>query len=86
MAVGVVPGNAVAQPDHVGHAQMLKQGFASRSAAQAGIADLGLLVQQAFLGGQQRAPPVAVDGPAFKDHGPVPWRRSGVMGMSKDPG
>ena len=63
MAVGLVAEQAVRQPDHRLHRQMLAQHSFDLCAVQVRIA---VGVEQAFLGGQQRALAVHVNGAAFQ--------------------
>ncbi len=66
MAVGIVAGDPVAQPDDVGRAQGIAKDAVVFFAAHARVAALGLLVEQAFLGSQQGATTVHVDTAAFQ--------------------
>ena len=78
MAVGVVAGDAAAQPEHVAARPGVREdALRGRRASKPGVARLDLGVEQALLGGEQRAPPVDVDAAAFEDDRRGPCRRDG---------
>ena len=60
MAVGVVAGNAAAEPNHLIDAEIIGENALQLLTAQAGIALLHF-AQQAFFGGEQSALAVYVD-------------------------
>src|ERR1700722_20499351 len=65
VAVCVVPGDPPAKPDDVRCAQVVGESFLIVDAGHAGIALLHF-AEQAFLGGEDRAASVDVDGTAFE--------------------
>ena len=69
MAVGVVAGDPVAQPDDVGRAQGVGKDAVVFLAAHAGVAALGFLVEEALLRGQQSSAAVHVDAATFQHDG-----------------
>jgi hypothetical protein len=71
MAVGIVACDPVAQPDHVGCAQVVAKDTIVLLAGHAGVAALGLLIEEAFLRGQQGAAAVHIDAAAFERDGLV---------------
>ena len=90
VAVRVVAGDALAQPDDVADAQIIGEHLLQPRAVEARVAALDL-AQQALLGGQQAAPAVDVDGASFHDDAAelVPARDpgypQGVAQVSRDP-
>ena len=64
--VGVVAGDAVAEPQHLAHAQVLAEHALQLLARDAGVARLDR-AQQALLGGQQRPAAVDVDAAPLED-------------------
>jgi hypothetical protein len=65
VAVGVVPGDAVLQPEDVGYAEVVAKEFFIVEFGEAGIAFLNLALQ-ALFGGEERAQAVGVDRATFK--------------------
>ena len=66
VAVGVVAGDAAAEPDDLLDAEIVVEGPLKLLAADAGVALLHF-AEQALFGGQQDALAVGVDGAAFED-------------------
>ena len=71
MAVRVVAGNSLSQPQHVGHSQILAENAGNFLTAETRVADLRQRIEQALFRGQQRAPPVDVDAAAFQNKPPA---------------
>ena len=69
MAVSIVARDSFTEPDDVGHSQIFPQRGFSIGAAQAGIAHLALLIEQAFLGGEQRAAAIDVNAAGARSPG-----------------
>ena len=68
MAVGVVAGDAAAEPDDMRDAEGVAEHALEALAPEPGIADLDRGIEVALLGGEQRAPPVDVDAAALQHH------------------
>ena len=66
MAVGVVAGDAVFQPENLRDAEIAAKDLRVIFASEAGIALLRF-AEQAFFGGEQGAAAVDVDAAAFED-------------------
>ena len=66
--VGVVSRDALAEPQHIRHAQLVAERTLELGARQVRVPHLNRGVEQAFLGGQQRAATVHVDAPALEHH------------------
>ena len=68
MAVRIVSGNAAAEPDNVGRAEIFPENRFPIRALETRITRLHF-AQQALFRGEQRAQAVDVDAPAFQHHG-----------------
>ena len=68
MPVRVVAGDTLAQPQHVRDAQVVAEGPLELGARQPGVAHLDLGVEQALLGGEERATAVHVDASPLQHH------------------
>ncbi len=67
----VVAGDAVTEPEHLLHAQVVTEHLLGALATQSAVSRLAA-AQQAFLRAEQRAEPVHVDGAALEHHALAP--------------
>ena len=71
MAVRIVAGDAIAQPDYPARAKVIAQRALDLAAAQPRIARLHR-AEEAFFGGQQQTTAIHVDAAAFEHQGGLP--------------
>jgi len=67
VAVGIVTGDAFAEPEDVRDAKIAPEDLAVVAFVKAGITDLDLGIEQAFFGDKEGTAPVGIDGAAFEE-------------------
>ncbi len=85
VAVGVVAGDAPPQPEHIRHAQIDAQSSLDFLAAEARVADLRGLVEQALFRGYQGPSAVHVDAATFQ-HEALTFHRRAKQAAAKRAG